>query len=251
MTIANLNPAPFDSDENENDDLIKRKRVSHNRTQKRHAKEPVFTEKVNKVLESIYKNEEPVGDEEDETNLADFAPPPPPTSIGSERRATTDSKREAMQNLGSFSVAAQNQYVAGLGKQPEPIDEFDEGDVHDFQKNYGDNQSVDEFYKKYVPNYANANATMNFGSKPYNNSMPSPAGASVGAGVGANGSQVPMKFFGNDSIVSKLNYMIHLLEEKQDERTNNVTEEVILYSFLGIFIIFIVDSFSRIGKYTR
>jgi hypothetical protein len=45
--------------------------------------------------------------------------------------------------------------------------------------------------------------------------------------------------------------MIHLLEEQQDERTNNVMEEVILYSFLGIFIIFIVDSFARVGKYTR
>jgi hypothetical protein len=26
---------------------------------------------------------------------------------------------------------------------------------------------------------------------------------------------------------------------------------VILYSFLGIFIIFIVDSFARVGKYVR
>ena len=45
--------------------------------------------------------------------------------------------------------------------------------------------------------------------------------------------------------------MINLLEERQDERTNNVTEEVVLYSFLGIFIIFIVDSFARVGKYVR
>jgi hypothetical protein len=45
--------------------------------------------------------------------------------------------------------------------------------------------------------------------------------------------------------------MINLLEEKQDEKTNNVTEEIILYSFLGIFIIFIVDSFARVGKYVR
>jgi hypothetical protein len=45
--------------------------------------------------------------------------------------------------------------------------------------------------------------------------------------------------------------MINLLEEQQDERTNNVTEEVVLYSFLGIFIIFIVDSFSKVGKYVR
>jgi hypothetical protein len=45
--------------------------------------------------------------------------------------------------------------------------------------------------------------------------------------------------------------MINLLEEQQDEKTNNVTEEVVLYSFLGIFIIFVVDSFARIGKYVR
>jgi hypothetical protein len=45
--------------------------------------------------------------------------------------------------------------------------------------------------------------------------------------------------------------MINLLEEQQDERTNNVTEEVVLYSFLGIFIIFIVDSFAKTGKYVR
>jgi hypothetical protein len=45
--------------------------------------------------------------------------------------------------------------------------------------------------------------------------------------------------------------MITLLEDQQDEKTNNVTEEVVLYSFLGIFIIFIVDSFVRVGKYVR
>ena len=52
-------------------------------------------------------------------------------------------------------------------------------------------------------------------------------------------------------LTDKLNYMINLLEEQQDEKTNNVTEEVVLYSFLGIFIIFIVDSFARAGKYVR
>jgi hypothetical protein len=51
--------------------------------------------------------------------------------------------------------------------------------------------------------------------------------------------------------MQKLNYMIHLLEERQDEKTNNVTEEVVLYSFLGIFIIFVCDSFARAGKYIR
>jgi nitrate reductase NapE component len=45
--------------------------------------------------------------------------------------------------------------------------------------------------------------------------------------------------------------MIHLLEEQQDIKTSHVTEELILYSFLGVFIIFIVDSFARVGKYVR
>ena len=57
--------------------------------------------------------------------------------------------------------------------------------------------------------------------------------------------------FNNELLLQKINYMINLLEEQQDEKTNNVTEEVVLYSFLGIFIIFVVDSFARVGKYVR
>ena len=54
-----------------------------------------------------------------------------------------------------------------------------------------------------------------------------------------------------DELMKKLNYMIHLLEENKDEKTSNVTEELVLYMFLGVFVIFVVDSFARAGKYTR
>lgn len=54
-----------------------------------------------------------------------------------------------------------------------------------------------------------------------------------------------------DVIINKLDYMIHLLEEQREIKTSSATEEVILYSFLGIFIIFVLDSFARAGKYTR
>ena len=54
-----------------------------------------------------------------------------------------------------------------------------------------------------------------------------------------------------DSILEKLNKMIYLLEEQQKEPGKHVIEEFILYTFLGVFIIFIVDSFSRSGKYIR
>ena len=56
---------------------------------------------------------------------------------------------------------------------------------------------------------------------------------------------------GNSELLEKLNYMIHLLEEQQDEKIGNISEEIILYAFLGIFVIFIVDSFVRVGKYVR
>jgi hypothetical protein len=54
-----------------------------------------------------------------------------------------------------------------------------------------------------------------------------------------------------DELLDKLNYMIHLLEEQQDIKSGHVTEELILYSFLGVFIIFVLDSFARVGKYVR
>lgn len=54
-----------------------------------------------------------------------------------------------------------------------------------------------------------------------------------------------------DKITEKINYMIHLLEEQQKEPTKHITEEFILYTFLGIFVIYIVDSFARVGKYIR
>jgi hypothetical protein len=55
----------------------------------------------------------------------------------------------------------------------------------------------------------------------------------------------------NSKLAEKINYMIHLLEEQQMEKTANVTEEFILYILLGVFVIFTVDSFTRAGKYVR
>ena len=54
-----------------------------------------------------------------------------------------------------------------------------------------------------------------------------------------------------DPIMQKLNYITHILEELQVEKTSNITEELILYTFLGVFVIFVVDSFARVGKYHR
>jgi len=80
------------------------------------------------------------------------------------------------------------------------------------------------------------------GSKPlYNQALPYSTVSHMGA-------HVPLP---RDELLEKLNKVVHLLEEQKHEKTGHVTEELILYCFLGVFVIFIVDSFVRVGKYVR
>ena len=55
----------------------------------------------------------------------------------------------------------------------------------------------------------------------------------------------------DDRWMEKMNYIIYLLEQQQNEKTSHITEEFVLYTFLGVFVIFVVDAFSRGGKYIR
>jgi hypothetical protein len=128
-----------------------------------------------------------------------------------------------------------------LGNAPEPLYDNEKLDLNNFNSNYGNKNTTNEYYKKYLPGYI---AQKNPYNKPYypnHNNYEN----TIETTMPINNT------YGNDVLIQKLNYMIHLLEENQDEKTNNVTEEVVLYSFLGIFIIFIIDSFARVGKYVR
>uniref|UniRef100_A0A6C0EG94 Uncharacterized protein n=1 Tax=viral metagenome TaxID=1070528 RepID=A0A6C0EG94_9ZZZZ len=145
--------------------------------------------------------------------------------------------------------------------QPTASNYLDSIEYNNLNNNYGDNKSVEEYYKKFSPNYsygtvsnwnrtaqtqAQSNAN-NINKKIYANAdstINSPFLPSLMSSSSPTNTE-------NSILIEKLNYMIHLLEEQQDERTNNVTEEVILYCFLGVFMIFIVDSFTRVGKYVR
>lgn len=62
------------------------------------------------------------------------------------------------------------------------------------------------------------------------------------------------QFVGNESrdeLLEKLNYIINLFEDEREIKTNKKNEEIVLYCFLGIFIIYVLDSFVSIGKYKR
>jgi len=228
MSLA-MYAAPFDDtsiNNNEKEDFYKKKQT-HNKTQKKYHKEEINHDKVNSVLQSIHQH----SPTEDEDNLGDFNPPPKPQSSGVHKTIAT----EQMLNMNN------NILTKSLGVQPLPNyeDNEDNLELNNYSTNYGDNKSAEEYYKKYIPNYPSNKAPKISNKKYYQNNE--------------YFSQQPNleNQLENDLLLQKINYMINLLEEKQDEKTNNVTEEIILYSFLGIFIIFIVDSFTRVGKYVR
>ena len=222
-----MSAAPIDNDNNQYETPINKKRQNNNKTQKYRQPSSDFDhQKVNSVLQSIHNNnpdEDDLGNynakgsEVTATHSEIFKPinpfdfPDKPVSMGGERK-----KIEGMSNIDNDIV-------------PQPTDN-DKLKLQELQSAYMNDAQVRDYYRKLVPNYQV--------TKPENNKNYS-----------SNSSSSYSE--GNQVLIEKLNYMINLLEEKQDEKTGSVTEEVVLYSFLGIFIIFIVDSFTKVGKYTR
>ena len=118
--------------------------------------------------------------------------------------------------------------------------EKNEMDLQKLESNYMNEDEVEKYYQKLMPGYE-----MNDSKKymrQYNN---------INEQDNSTQYNKNNKNNTNTPVIDKLNYIINLLEDQQDQRTNNVTEEVILYSFLGVFIIFVVDGFTRVGKYVR
>lgn len=210
---------PNNSDNSDN--ILNQKR--HKKTQRKYPKIENFdSNKVNSVLDKIHNT----NDDDDDDNFT-FNPPPKPESVG-----VMKTTPPAQSKVESFVTPLGRT----IGKTPTPNYEgSDNLDLNDY-KNYGDDKTIEEYYKSVMPGYNNQQK--NVVNRPYY-----PYREPQNSDIVEQPSQ--------DLLLKKLNYMITLLEEQQDEKTNNVTEEVILYSFLGIFIIFIADTFVRAGKYTR
>jgi hypothetical protein len=105
------------------------------------------------------------------------------------------------------------------------------------------NPISNKMYDSLSSNYANQ----------YYNQFVSAANKGYGSGLGSDDSLTSSASMSmpKNELIEKLNYIIDLLEEQQDYKTNSILEDLILYAFLGIFIIFIVDSFSKSNKYVR
>lgn len=234
MSYLAMSAAPIDNDNNQSiyptgETPINKKRQNHNKTQKyRQASSDFNPQKVNSVLQSIHNstpddddlgNYNPKGTAVSAKHSDDFKPinpfefPAKPISMGAERR-----KQEGMSNIGDNLV-------------PQPADDEDLK-LQELQSAFMNDAQVREYYRKLVPALRDNNSNKSENNKNYYSSESS------------NNDN-------NQVLIEKLNYMINLLEEQQDQKTGSVTEEVVLYSFLGVFIIFVVDSFTKVGKYTR
>jgi len=55
----------------------------------------------------------------------------------------------------------------------------------------------------------------------------------------------------NKDMLMKLDYILELLDTQKEIKTEQKNEEIVLYCFLGIFLIYILDNFVMIGKYSR
>jgi len=252
MSYLAMSAAPIENENNNgsynSDTIINKKKYgnsSHSKTQKQRLPLSEFDpQKVNSVLQSIHNttaddselgNYRPNGNAEMAKHSENFKPlnpyefPAKPVSMGGERTKNVNANVNANANTNTEGMRNREENLV-----PQPVED-DALELQNLQSNFLNDAEVKNYFKRLVPNY-NHKHTNNPNQQ--HNAYPK----SINNFENQDNSQV---------LIEKLNYMINLLEEQQDQKTGNVTEEVVLYSFLGIFIIFIVDSFVRVGKYVR
>ena len=229
-----LNPAPLDS-ENNNLSESKLYKKSNNKTIKNKKNvefdESNITDTKNKItslgnlMSKIHEN-----NEEDEnyntnyqSNTIDESISTSFTDSLNEQLAKIQKMREAGNNIPQNNffnndLQNSNSSISNISNSKNNVSNLENSDVLNnttFSKN-----NLSNYSDSYKLNY---NASQNTNTHNYD----------------------------NNSLLSKLDYIIHLLEEQHNEKTNYITEELILYLFLGIFILFVLDSFARASKYVR
>lgn len=245
MSYLAFNAAPI-QDENTNNSSNDKKRNARNKTLKKYNTNGRVADMISQIHKSSLLND-------DDNEMGDFNMPLP-ISAGSERKAETEVKAQhsddksqgKWQGANAFASAASPSfapYPLQYTQQP-PLQEYKRpSQTHGNANAHGANEHGN--------GNANGDEPVNidgFKNLEHSSSSPSPFIQNVPYyNQMSLGGSVPNR----DELLNKLNYMIHILEEQQDQKTGHVTEEVVLYSFLGIFIIFVIDSFARAGKYVR
>lgn len=150
------------------------------------------------------------------------------TKIKKTSRPRTQKNHSEKVNDVLMSINSDN--LADYNEQPYTPQEQEREDVVIIEELKNNNRqninNVANFHKNIVPSY---------------NEVTKPTMENFQTGYGVK----------QDVLVDKINYIIGLLENQQDEKTHNVVEDLIIYALLGCFIIFIIDKFVSVGKYVR
>jgi len=160
---------------------------------------------------------------DDDDDLEDFEAPPYPESAAIERKDNADNSDNLHQEYDSSTFAKQSENTENnLSSDSSSVatDNSTDNSVEKEAFNSLQGGYAEQYVNQFVPYYQDA----------------------------ANGGNINKL---NGDVNEKLNYLIHLMEEQKDEKTGHVTEELVLYSFLGVFVIYVIDSFARVGKYVR
>lgn len=267
------------SNSNQTDDLINQKKSINEQYRLSQSAQFQNPDKVKNMLENFHiLHQQTEEDDEDEDNyqfvsssnknmisqkkhanetnennynkpLSESFQPPSTFSVGNEQRIRTENQQIMASHMQNME---QNQF-------PIPKQEGFTTDIFQFSRTpmepntiaYSSEKTDNLDLGAYRPSIVKK-GPFPYTQKPqehelYLKNMP---GVGVGAGIKNAGIGSNIHNDG-DLLLKKLNYMIHLMEEQKDEKTKGATEEIVLYSFLGVFIIFLIDSFSRVGKYTR
>lgn len=174
---------------------------------------------LNDIMSKIHNTNED-DDNEDENNY-------------SKQKSTiiNDDEFEKHINLNSYKDDKNPKSILKSNNQPQPNPYSDKS--YDELANYNNSYSKN-FYANNTMN-SNLNSNLNYNISPNMQQDTNP----------------DISKFNNHDLLNKLNYIVYLLEEQYSEKTKYITEELILYLFLGIFIIFVLDSFAKASKYVR
>ena len=217
-----LNAAPFNSDEEENKNIReennKRLSSSLNKTIKNRNnidsndnKNRERNKRIQKLLNDNNMNNNLTNNESDD--LEDFNPPSHP--------AIQEPKKIVKENFTFDNIKSELLQNSHEEEESQKQDQNDNPvNKENFQQLPANN--LQQYYEKYN---AYLNSENNYNKQYINVS--------------------------NEELLKKIDNILFLLEEQRETRTNYVTEELILYVFLGIFVIYLVDSFVKVGKYIR
>ena len=213
-----VNAAPFNEQNNDiitnnsyNSKSLNQGSTNKRRTIKKKDNNTSISQKIKDIWDSVEDDSDEEGDNYTPPSKPQFTPPPAPQLAELNRKPLEQENSQESQRPQTNHL-----------ETPTPTSTPENSDAPVNVEGFNNIDNVSEianeqYYKQYVPYYNNTN----------NESM------------------------NRDELMEKMNKVIQLLEDQQDEKSNNVTEELVLYCFLGVFVIFVVDSFARAGKYTR